>query len=87
MPALAGFTIRSPNALAYKTLITQEMLKKGYLAGNSVYVCIEHTPEVQHHFFNALDPIFSLIKECEEGRDVASLLKGPVCHSGFKRLN
>ena len=28
-----------------------------------------------------------LIKECEEGRDVMSLLKGPVCHSGFKRLN
>ncbi len=85
--ALTGFSVKSPNALAYKTLITQEMLSKGYLAGNSVYVCIEHTPEVQHHFFDALDPIFSLIKECEEGRDVASLLRGPVCHGGFKRLN
>lgn len=87
LSALTGFTIKSPNVLAYKTLITQEMLRKGYLAGNSVYVCIEHTPEVQYHFFNALDPIFSLIKECEEGRDVMSLLRGPVCHGGFKRLN
>ena len=83
----SGFTIQSPNALAYKTLITQEMLAKGYLAGNSVYVCTEHTPEVVSEFFDALDPIFSLIKECEEGRDIMSLLKGPVCHSGFKRLN
>jgi len=38
-------------------------------------------------FFDALDPIFKTIKECEEGRDILSLLKGPVCHSGFKRLN
>jgi len=87
LPALTGFTFNSPNALAYKTLITQEMLAKGYLAGNSVYVCIDHTPDVIKGFFDALDPIFRLIKECEEGRDVKSLLQGPVCHGGFKRLN
>jgi glutamate-1-semialdehyde 2,1-aminomutase len=87
LPALTGFSFLSPNALAYKTLITQEMLAKGYLAGNSVYVCTEHTPEVVNGFFEALDPIFALIKECEEGRDPMCLLKGPVCHAGFKRLN
>jgi glutamate-1-semialdehyde 2,1-aminomutase len=52
-----------------------------------VYVCIEHTPELVAEFFAMLDPIFALVKECEEGRDVFSLLKGPVCHGGFKRLN
>ena len=87
LPALTGFSFTSPSALAYKTLITQEMLAKGYLAGNSVYVCTEHTPERLAAFFEALAPIFGLIKECEEGRDVFSLLKGPVCHGGFKRLN
>lgn len=87
LPALTGFTFQSPNALAYKTLITQEMLAQGYLAGNSVYVCTEHTPEVLKQFFDTLDPVFGLIKECEEGRDVMGLLKGPVCHGGFKRLN
>ncbi|OAJ71371.1 glutamate-1-semialdehyde aminotransferase [Methylobacillus sp. MM3] len=87
LPALTGFTIKSPVALAYKTLITQEMLAKGYLAGNSIYACIEHTPEVVAAYFDALDPIFALIRECEDGRDVTGLLKGPVCHSGFKRLN
>jgi glutamate-1-semialdehyde 2,1-aminomutase len=87
MPALTGFTWRSHNDLAYKTLITQEMLAKGYLAGNSVYVCIDHTPEVVAEFLTNLDPIFALIKECEEGRDVMDLLKGPVCHGGFRRLN
>lgn len=87
LPALTGFTFQSPHALAYKTLITQEMLAKGYVAGNSVYVCTEHTPEVVSTFFEVLDPVFGLIKECEDGRDVLGLLKGPVCHGGFKRLN
>ncbi len=87
LPSLTGFTFRSYGSLAYKTLITQEMLAKGYIAGNSVYVCIEHTPDVVAGFFDALDPVFGLIRECEDGRDVTSLLKGPVCHAGFKRLN
>ena len=87
LPALTGFTIKSDRALAYKTLITQEMLKKGYLAGTNIYVCTEHTPDVLDGFFDALDPVFSLIQECEQGRDVMSLLNGPVCHAGFKRLN
>lgn len=87
LPALTGFTIQSPNALSYKSLITQEMLAHGYLAGNSVYACTEHHPEILDGYFAALDPIFGLIRQCEDGRDVSSLLKGPVCHGGFKRLN
>ncbi len=87
LPALTSFAIKSPRRLAYKTLITQEMLAKGYLAANSVYVCTEHTPQIVDAYMQALDPIFALIKSCEEGRDVNSLLSGPVCHDGFKRLN
>ncbi len=87
LPALTGFSINSSQALAYKTLITQEMLAKGYLAGNSVYVCTEHKPDVIQAYFEALEPIFELIRECEDGRDVNALLTGPICHGGFKRLN
>jgi glutamate-1-semialdehyde 2,1-aminomutase len=87
IPALSSFSFKSSNALAYKTLVTQEMLVRGYLAGLSVYTCTEHTPELVRQYLEALDPIFGLIRECEEGRDVMALLKGPVCQSGFKRLN
>jgi glutamate-1-semialdehyde 2,1-aminomutase len=87
LPSLCGFTVRSENALAYKTLITQEMLAKGYLAGNSIYSSIVHTPNVIDTFFEKLAPVFALIGECEDGRDVMELLNGPVAHSGFKRLN
>jgi len=87
LPALIGFSFPVPDTLKYKTLITQEMLKKGYLAATSVYVCTEHTPEVVDAYFEELDPIFAQIKECESGQSVDNLLEGPVCHSGFKRLN
>ncbi|MCQ2167254.1 MAG: aminotransferase class III-fold pyridoxal phosphate-dependent enzyme [Bacteroidales bacterium] len=87
IPALAGYTFVSPNALAYKTYITQEMLKKGYLAGNSMYACICHTPEVLDGYFHELDKLFATIREFEDGRDVMKELEGPVCHSGFARLN
>lgn len=87
LPSLAGFAFESQHSSAYQTLITQEMLAKGYLAGTTVYACIEHKESIIDTYMEHLDPIFALIKECEEGRDVHALLKGPIVHSGFKRLN
>jgi glutamate-1-semialdehyde 2,1-aminomutase len=63
------------------------MLKKSYLAGTSIYVATVHTKEIIDCFFAELEPVFGLIKECEDGRDVKSLLDGPTSSSGFKRLN
>jgi len=87
IPALISFSFPLPDMLKYKTLITQEMLKKNYLAATSVYVCTEHTEDVINSYFDELDPIFTLIKECESGSSIDDLLEGPVCHAGFKRLN
>ena len=87
LSALSSFSFKSSQALAYKTFITQEMLKQGYLASNSVYSCTAHTPSIVEGYFESLEPIFRTIKECEEGRDITSLLDGPICHSGFSRLN
>lgn len=87
IPALTSFAFDSPNALAFKTLLTQEMLAKGFLAGTSVYTCTEHTPELVDQYFDALDSVFALVRECEDGRDVLGLLRGPVAHGGFRRLN
>ena len=63
------------------------MLKQGFLAANSIYVCIDHTPEIIDEYFDKLDPLFAMIRECEDGLDIESKLQGPVSHSGFKRLN
>jgi glutamate-1-semialdehyde 2,1-aminomutase len=87
LPALIGFRLLLPDMLKYKTLISQEMLKKGFLAETRIYVCTEHTSSLVDQYFESLDPIFSLIKECETGRSIDALLEGPICHTGFKRLN
>ena len=87
LAALTTFTIKSKNALAYKTLISQEMLKKGYLAATAVYSSTSHSSEIINGYVEALKPIFAMIKECEEGKNVMNLLEGPIAHSGFKRLN
>ena len=87
IPALSGFSIQSNHSLAYKTLISQEMLKRGYLAATSCYTCIAHTSEIIDAYLEELDQIFAIIAECENGRSVDGLIKGPICHDGFKRLN
>ena len=88
LPALVSFTIGSDNWLKYKTYITQEMLKKGILAANSVYVSIAHKQEYINDYFNLLEPIFETIALCEADKmNIDLLLEGSVCHDGFKRLN
>jgi glutamate-1-semialdehyde 2,1-aminomutase len=87
IPALTGFSFNSDNNLAYKTYITQEMLKKGYLAANSIYVSVAHTNQILDSYFYELNKLFTDIRDFEDGKDVMTLLKGPVCHGGFKRIN
>ena len=89
LASLNSYSIVSSNysSLEYKTYITQEMLKSGYLASNSVYSCISHNINIIDNFFQALEPVFDNIKECEDGRDLNELLEYPISHSGFKRLN
>jgi glutamate-1-semialdehyde 2,1-aminomutase len=87
LPALAGFSFKSPRRLEYKTLVTQEMLKKGFLAGNSVYSSTAHTPEIVATYLEGLEGVFALVADCECGAKVEDLLESPVCHAGFTRLN
>jgi glutamate-1-semialdehyde 2,1-aminomutase len=88
IPSLSTYSFNSNNALKYKTLITQEMLKKGFLASTNFYACTEHHDTFISSYFDALDGIYKTISHCQNGKmNIDSLLDGPVCHSGFKRLN
>jgi glutamate-1-semialdehyde aminotransferase len=88
IPALSAYSFKSEHALAYKTLVTQEMLKKNILASTSFYASIAHDDEFIDRYLEELDKVFSIIKKCENQElKIESLLKGPICHSGFKRLN
>jgi glutamate-1-semialdehyde 2,1-aminomutase len=86
LPSLTHYGFDKDNLLK-KTIITQEMLKKGYLAGNSIYVCILHTKKVVDRYMKDLDGVLKMIKSAEDSGDLDKILKGPVCMTGFKRLN
>jgi glutamate-1-semialdehyde aminotransferase len=88
IPSLSTYSFNGENALKYKTLLTQEMLKKGFLASTNFYASIAHEDIYFESYFNALDEVYAIIADCEKGNKVVdTLLEGPVCHSGFKRLN
>ena len=40
-----------------------------------------HTNEVIEEYVYNLIPIFKLIKECEDGRKIETLLETSICHS------
>ncbi|MEW6989344.1 aminotransferase class III-fold pyridoxal phosphate-dependent enzyme [Colwelliaceae bacterium 6441] len=75
------------NALLVKTAFTQEMLKRGFLASNVIYVSIAHTEVIIQLYIAAVKDVFKLINQSIELNQLESLLNGPVCHSGFSRLN
>ena len=85
---LAHFSIGESNHLVYKTFVTQELLKKGYLASNAFYSSAAHSEEIVDGYLNALEPVFARISDSMhgEGSAIADLLEGPVCHTGFGRL-
>jgi len=77
----------SEKPLVHKTLFTQLMLEKNYLASTSFYLSYAHTDEVVENYLSACDGAFSEIKKAIDSGNSEKMLKGPVCHSGFKRLN
>ena len=88
IPAMTTYNFNSKSALKYKTLITQEMLKKGFLASTNFYASTQHNDKHLNAYFEALDEIYATISKCEsDSLNIDELLDGPICHSGFSRLN
>ena len=88
LPSLAKFSFKSKNSQAYKTFITQEMLKHKFLAATGVYLCTSHNEKIFKKYSNYLDEIFYKIAECEKGNlNISNILKYPVSHIPFTRLN
>ncbi|MFA5412035.1 MAG: aminotransferase class III-fold pyridoxal phosphate-dependent enzyme [Candidatus Micrarchaeia archaeon] len=71
---------------AISTLFTQEMLERGYLASKSVYVSYAHKHEDVATYMGQVDEVFGLLKKAIDEGSVEKRLKGPVAHTGFRRL-
>ena len=88
LPSISKFQIKSPNFQAYKTFISQEMLKRGYLASTSVYLSIFHNKKNLDKYLENLNDILKIIKKCEDNEEnIYNLLSNPISKKMFARLN
>lgn len=72
--------------LVIKTLFTQFMLERGFLATTGFYASYAHKPKDVDMYLNSCDEAFKFLSRViKEGRPERHL-KSAVCHSGFKRL-
>lgn len=88
LDSLASFVFVGEHSLIYKTYLTQEMLKRGYLASTIFYASLAHTNKIIEGYSMHLREVFSRIADVERGIvGVEKILAGDICHQGFKRLN
>jgi glutamate-1-semialdehyde 2,1-aminomutase len=86
IPPLPTFSFDYPEAQAIRTLFTQEMLCRGILASNSVYVSYSHNEQHVEKYLETASEVFGFLKRALDNGKVSTLLRGPVAHAGFKRL-
>lgn len=84
---LGHFSFRCDDPLAAKTLFTQSMLEKGFLATTAFYASYAHKNTHIEKYLNAVEVSFALISTAINSGGIKRHLKGPICHAGFKRLN
>jgi len=87
MPSIIIMIIAEEEPLVIKTLITQEMLKRGYLASTIFFVTYAHTKEHCEKYLSELTEVVHIISNAIKSKNLKDLLDDEVCHGGFARLN
>jgi glutamate-1-semialdehyde 2,1-aminomutase len=86
MPPLAHFTFDYDDAQAMRTLFTQIMLEKGFLATNAFYAAHAHESDHVREYLEAVEETFLEIAVALERGEVRQRLRAPVAQTGFHRL-
>ena len=83
---LGHFGFDLPDAQEVRTLFTQMMLDRGIFATGSFYAMWAHTDQHVDRYLEAVNQVFRDLRIAIDQNAVRQLLRGPVAHSGFKRL-
>jgi len=87
IPPLSHFHFDYSNGQAMLTLFTQLMLERGFLASGRFYASFAHQNIHVEKYDQAVKESFRIIA-CANSQDrIEELLKGPIAHGGFFRLN
>jgi glutamate-1-semialdehyde 2,1-aminomutase len=83
---LAHFRIETENSQVAHSLFTQLMLERGILASKSFYATFAHTEKHVSDYRAAAVDAFAIIRRAINDDAMTSMLRGPVAHTGFRRL-
>lgn len=83
---LSHFSFEYKNGLEMMTFFTQEMLSLGFLASGRFYATYAHKKQHVQKYLKVVKKVFGLIARAEKNGGILRCLKGPVAHSGFRRL-
>ena len=85
---MPSFKFDYPEHNILKTFLTQEMLKSGFLAANTIYVSISHSERILKKYFYNIEKVFDKISKFENLKDISKkLISNQPSQSTFKRLN
>ncbi len=84
---MSSFAIQHKESPAAHTLFTQLMLDRGFLASRSFYTTFAHQDQMIEEYLQAAEDAFGVIAQALARGTVREMLKGPVAHAGFTRLN
>ncbi len=86
IPPLSTLRFDYPNGQAIRTLYTQMLLDRGFLAGGAFYVTYAHQTSDTDAYLAALDDVFGLLARAIRSQTVETQLRGPIAHADFQRL-
>jgi len=78
-------TYNIENPLLMKTVLTQEMMERGFLSSNIIYFSNKHTKNHIDYFCENMGELLEELNT-ESLSGLSAKLTGEICHSGFNRL-
>ncbi len=86
IPPLSHFSFDYGNGQVIRSLFTQMMLQKGFLATDSFYATYAHQDSQIDQYLAAVDETFRSLAMAIERGTVEQQLRGPVAQNSFQRL-
>jgi glutamate-1-semialdehyde 2,1-aminomutase len=85
--SMVTFTAEAGNALEVKTLMQQEMIKRGVLWAGFHNMCYSHTSEDIDYILLTYRDVLPLVKEAIESGNIKNYLKGEVLEAVFRKVS
>ena len=81
------FDAKAGNPLEMKTLVQQEMIKRGILWGGFHNMCFSHSYNDIEYTLKAYEEVLQILKKAIEEKDVKGYLKGELLEPVFRRTS